>query len=49
MYLLYLDRNGETLNDTYHASRDAAEAQAAYEFEVHDRDWDLGTTTTDDS
>jgi hypothetical protein len=38
-YLLYIDRNGEELTDTYHDSLEGAMEQAEWEFEVRADQW----------
>lgn len=39
-YLLYCDDSGSEMADTYHASIQAAMAQANWEFNVEDRNWE---------
>lgn len=38
-YLLYLDKNGEELTDTYHENIESAMQQAEWEFSVKANEW----------
>ncbi len=38
-YLLYLDKDGEEMTDTYHDSVEDAMGQAEWEFNVKKEDW----------
>jgi hypothetical protein len=40
-YLLYLDENGEEQTDTYHGSLGEALAQAEWEFQCQEEDWQV--------
>ena len=40
-YLFYIDQNGNVLNDTYHASLQEAQEQAAFEFNLTAEEWTL--------
>jgi hypothetical protein len=37
--LLHLDENGESFADTWHQTIEDAKAQAAFEFEIAEHDW----------
>lgn len=39
-YLVYLDKTGAELTDTYHDTREAALRQAAWEFDVLAHEWE---------
>lgn len=39
-YLLYFNANGDCLADTWHGSAAQAKAQARFEFEVEESDWE---------
>lgn len=39
-YLLYFNANGDCLADTWHGSAEQAKAQARFEFEVEENDWE---------
>lgn len=38
-YLLRLDDNGQCIADTWHATLEAAKAQAKFEYGIEDGDW----------
>lgn len=42
-YLLYLDKEGFEMTDTYHDSVEEAMAQADWEFQVKPHDWNIVT------
>ena len=39
-YLFYFDANGKCLTDTWHETVDGAKAQALFEFQIDEHDWD---------
>lgn len=39
-YLLYFNANGDRLADTWHESAEQAKAQAQFEFEIEESDWE---------
>ena len=40
-YLLYLDKSGNEITDTYHDSLEEALAQARWEFDVEHSEWEM--------
>jgi hypothetical protein len=40
-YLLYYDRDGQEMTDTYHDSLEEAMAQAEWEFEARKGEWEV--------
>lgn len=40
-YLLYYDNQGQEMTDTYHDSLQGAIAQAEWEFEVQEGEWEI--------
>jgi hypothetical protein len=38
-YLFYFDSNGNRLTDTWHETVERAKAQARFEFEIEEHDW----------
>ncbi len=38
--LLYFDASGECITDTWHPSLDQAKAQARFEFQIREEDWE---------
>lgn len=38
-YLIYLDKNGEEITDTYHENIEDAMNQAEWEFGINKKDW----------
>jgi hypothetical protein len=39
-YLFYFDADGRCLTDTWHQTLEAAKAQAQFEFEITDEEWE---------